>query len=363
MDVTVELRDVTKLFGDVKAVDRVSFEAHSGEFFSLLGPSGCGKTTTLRLIAGFEAPTQGQVLIRGDDVTDKRPYQRNVNTVFQSYALFPHLTVAKNIAFGLERKKTPRSQIRERVDEVLGLVRLEEMGSRYPRHLSGGQQQRVALARALVLRPEVLLLDEPLGALDLKLRKAMQLELKSLQERVGITFIYVTHDQEEALTMSDHIAVMERGRLIQTGSPEDIYNLPRTRFVAEFIGNTNLFDGRITEVGEGRIWVETGGGLRAVLPAKGDQVVGRSVSFSIRPEKILMTGAGEEPGAANQFPGRITNRIFLGSSVSYEVALAGGEKVSVDTKSEPSSGRSDAYSPGHVVTVSWDPGYCVILVD
>ncbi len=363
MDVTVELRDATKLFGDVKAVDNVSFEARSGEFFSLLGPSGCGKTTTLRLIAGFETPTRGQVFISSEDVTGKRPYQRNVNTVFQSYALFPHLTVAKNIAFGLERKKTPRIQIRERVDEMLDLVRLKGLGARYPRHLSGGQQQRVALARALVLRPEVLLLDEPLGALDLKLRKAMQLELKSLQERVGITFIYVTHDQEEALTMSDHIAVMEKGRLIQTGSPADIYNHPRTRFVAEFIGNTNLFDGRIAEAGDETLRVETGGGLRAILPGSADQVVGRTVSFSIRPENILMTGDDAETGPVNHFAGEITNKIFLGSSVTYEVALSGGETVSVDVKGEPFSGGSDAFSPGQAVRISWDPGDCVMLAD
>jgi len=213
VDISVELKGVTKRFGDVTAADNVSLEIGRGEFFSLLGPSGCGKTTTLRLVAGFEQPTKGEVLINNVNVSNKRPYERNVNTVFQSYALFPHLTVAGNIRFGLERKKTPKDQMNKLVDEALELVQLGDMGDRFPHQLSGGQQQRVALARALILRPEVLLLDEPLGALDLKLRKAMQLELKGLQERIGITFIYVTHDQEEALTMLDRIAVMGHGRL------------------------------------------------------------------------------------------------------------------------------------------------------
>jgi len=363
VDAAVELRGVTKEFGDVRAVDNMSLKARRGEFYSLLGPSGCGKTTTLRLIAGFETPTQGQVFIGDTDVTRERPYRRNVNTVFQSYALFPHLTVAGNIAFGLERKRIPRSQIRRLIDQTLDLVHLGGMTSRYPRQLSGGQQQRVALARALVLRPEVLLLDEPLGALDLKLRKAMQLELKGLQEKVGITFIYVTHDQEEALTMSDHIAVMDGGRLLQVGSPEDIYNAPRTRFVAEFIGVTNVLDGRISERRGGDLQVETDGGLRVHLPASSDSLPGEEVSFSIRPEKIGMTVGDEENRLANRFKGRIANRTFLGGTMSYEVSLSAEEEVTVEIRNERLSKPLSACSRGDCVWVSWHPDDCIILAD
>ena len=265
VDVSVELKGVIKRFDDVTAVDNLSLQIKRGEFFSLLGPSGCGKTTTLRLVAGFEHPTQGEILINNENVSNKRPYERNVNTVFQSYALFPHLTVAGNIRFGLERKKTAKDQMAKLIEEALDLVRLKGMENRFPRQLSGGQQQRVALARALILRPEVLLLDEPLGALDLKLRKEMQLELKSLQERVGITFIYVTHDQEEALTMSDRIAVMEHGRFAQVGTPPEIYDYPRTRFVADFIGVSNFFSGKIIAINENSFELKTDGGLRVVL--------------------------------------------------------------------------------------------------
>ncbi len=244
----VELETVTKRYGDVVAVDSVTLNIAEGEFFSLLGPSGCGKTTTLRLIAGFEMPTSGSVRIRGREMGTTPPFKRPVNTVFQSYALFPHMTVTQNIAFGLEMSKVPRDEIKRRVAEALEMVRLPEMAGRRPRQLSGGQRQRIALARALVNRPQVLLLDEPLGALDLKLRKAMQLELKALQEQVGITFIYVTHDQEEALTMSDRIAVINQGRVYQVGSPLEIYEQPASRFVADFIGETNFLEGRVETV-------------------------------------------------------------------------------------------------------------------
>ena len=363
MEPTVELRNITKTFGDVIAVDSLSVKVRQGEFFSLLGPSGCGKTTTLRLIAGFEAPTRGQIRIKNQDVTGKRPYQRNVNTVFQNYALFPHLTVAGNIAFGLERKKVPREQISRHIESVLDLVHLEGMASRYPRQLSGGQQQRVALARALVLRPDVLLLDEPLGALDLKLRKEMQIELKSLQEKVGITFIYVTHDQEEALTMSDHIAVMENGRLVQVGTPEDIYNLPRTRFVAEFIGVSNLFSGQVTDHLQEGIQAETSGGLKIAVSTSDRRTNGESLTFSVRPEKISLMPETPENDGINRFQGKVVHKIFLGGSVSYEISLSTEEQITVDVKNERQSDRSISLSPGDPVTVSWHPDDCIVLSD
>src|SRR5512145_1230470 len=244
----VELQNITKRFGDFIAVDDVSLDIKDGEFFSLLGPSGCGKTTCLRMIAGFELPSEGEIKIRGKSMGDTPPYKRPVNTVFQNYALFPHMTVFENVAFGLEMQKVSRAEIKTRVKEALEMVRLPQLADRKPRQLSGGQQQRIALARALVNRPQVLLLDEPLSALDLKLRKAMQLELKELQHQVGITFIFVTHDQEEAITMSDRIAVMNEGVVQQVGAPREIYESPRNRFVADFIGETNFIEGEVLEV-------------------------------------------------------------------------------------------------------------------
>jgi len=363
VELTVELRKVTKKFGDVVAADRVSLEIVRGEFFSLLGPSGCGKTTTLRLIAGFEEPTEGEIFINGENVRDKRPYERNVNTVFQSYALFPHLTVAGNIAFGLERKKTPRQEMGRLIEEALDLVRLQRMGDRYPRQLSGGQQQRVALARALVLKPEVLLLDEPLGALDLKLRKEMQLELKSLQEKVGITFIYVTHDQEEALTMSDRIAVMERGRLEQVGTPEEVYEFPKTRFVADFIGVSNFFSGRVTEASEETLHVRTDGGLGVALPADHSRTPGQQVQFSVRPEKLSVRPEGSVSDSENQVMGEIVNRIYLGGSIHYVIALSPQEEVTAFLKNEKTASQPRSFSVGEKVVVSWHRDDSVTLGD
>lgn len=363
MDITVELKEVIKAFGDVKAVNRVSLKVRHGEFFSLLGPSGCGKTTTLRLIAGFEMPTSGQILINNENVADKRPHQRNVNTVFQSYALFPHLTVAGNIAFGLERKKTPRRHITHQIQEALDLVHLEGMGPRYPRQLSGGEQQRVALARALVLRPDVLLLDEPLGALDLKLRKEMRIELKRLQEKVGITFIYVTHDQEEALAMSDRIAVMEKGRLAQVGTPEDIYNVPRTRFVADFIGESNFFSGRVVESRPGRLLVETNSGLTVFLPGSDNRSKGQPLQFSVRPEKMSVVSGERDAEGENRHHGRIVNKVFLGGSVTYVISLADDQQVKVDVKNDRRSRPPVSFSSGDRVVVSWHQEDGVILAD
>ncbi len=363
MDNSVELKGVTKRFGDVTAADHVSLEIKRGEFFSLLGPSGCGKTTTLRLVAGFEQPTEGEILINNINVSNKRPYERNVNTVFQSYALFPHLTVAGNIRFGLERKKTPRDQMSKLVEEALDLVQLNEMGDRFPRQLSGGQQQRVALARALVLRPEVLLLDEPLGALDLKLRKAMQIELKSLQERIGITFIYVTHDQEEALTMSDRIAVMESGRLAQVGTPEEIYERPRTRFVADFIGESNFFSGEIAAANENNISLKTEGGLTVMLPPNQGFSVGQQVQFSVRPEKFRVDPQNATSDWENQFVGEIVNKIYLGDSSHYVIALSAQDHITVFLKKERTGQQHISYSVGDKVLVSWHRDDSVILVE
>jgi len=364
MEASVELRHVTKQYDDVNAVNDVSLQIRHGEFFSLLGPSGCGKTTTLRLVAGFEQPTRGEILINNQDVSDKRPYERNVNTVFQNYALFPHLTVAGNIRFGLERQKTPKGKINGLVQEALDLVQMNAMGDRYPRQLSGGQQQRIALARSLVLRPEVLLLDEPLGALDLKLRKAMQLELKNLQEKVGITFIYVTHDQEEALTMSDRIAVMAEGRLEQVGPPEEIYDFPKTRFVADFIGVSNFFSGSVADMNDQQIRVTTDGGLDVVLPPHPDRVKEKHIHFSIRPEKISINAPAETASSfANQFTGKIVNRMYLGDSIHYIIALSEAESITVFLKQRASGRQQISYAKGDSVQVSWHRDSAVILMD
>ncbi len=363
LDTSVELRGITKAFGDVIAVNDISLEIRRREFFSLLGPSGCGKTTTLRLIAGFEEPTAGQVLINNQDVLGKRPYERNVNTVFQNYALFPHLTVADNIRFGLARKKTPRNKVDELMKDAVNLVRLKGMENRYPRHLSGGQQQRVALARALVLKPEVLLLDEPLGALDLKLRKQMQTELKGLQEKVGITFIYVTHDQEEALAMSDRIAVMDHGAIEQVGTPEEIYEFPETRFVADFIGISNFFAGHVVGRNETGLHVRTEGGLTVMLPVDEEHVDGHGIHFTIRPERFRVERESAVSQRENRFGGRIDNRIYAGSSIQYIITLSEREKITALLKNERASNTENVFSVGDKVSVSWDRDDAVILKD
>jgi len=314
----VVLESVSKRYADVLAVDDVSLTIHQGEFFSLLGPSGCGKTTTLRMIAGFERPDTGRIAIGDADVTDTPPHKRRVNTVFQSYALFPHLTVGENVGFGLRFGTLSKPEKQGRIEEVLELVRLGGLGQRKPHQLSGGQQQRVALARALILSPDVLLLDEPLGALDAKLRRELQVELKSIQREVGITFLYVTHDQEEALTMSDRLAVMLNGRVEQLGSPRDVYEHPATAFVADFIGVSNLMRARSNgsgqvEVGEVRLGV-TGDARRPGI-----------VRLAIRPERVRI----ESRGAAgeNRVPVRIERFVYLGSTTQVYVVLPGGDRL------------------------------------
>ena len=336
----VEMRDIVKIFpnpggGEIAAVDHVTLRIEHGEFFSLLGPSGCGKTTSLRMIAGFEWPTQGEVFISEKAMGHTPPFLRPVNTVFQSYALFQHMTVFDNVAFGLEMEHTPKSDLRHRVEAALDMVQLSGLGSRKPRQLSGGQQQRVALARALVKRPAVLLLDEPLGALDLKLRKEMQLELKALQHQVGITFIYVTHDQEEALTMSNRIAVMNKGKALQIGAPVEIYERPNCRFVADFIGESNFLSGRVKEVEQEFVRVELSElGMDLLGLKMGDLNPGQIVAVSIRPEKIRLTdqpgeGTGVLPNAINCFPARVVDSAYIGSDTRVVVDIGPGKTIKV----------------------------------
>jgi spermidine/putrescine transport system ATP-binding protein len=350
----VELRDVEKRFSDVIAVDHVSIGILDGEFFSLLGPSGCGKTTTLRMIAGFEMPTSGEIFIGGQPQGYLPPFQRPVNTVFQNYALFPHMTVYRNVAFGLEMQKISKNESHQRVMQALELVQLTGMENRRPKQLSGGQQQRVALARALVNQPKVLLLDEPLGALDLKLRKAMQVELKTLQNRVGITFIYVTHDQEEALTMSDRIAVMDNGSVLQIGTPEEIYECPTNRFVADFIGETNFIPGVVANLGppasvslgDGKLitadWVE--GTIR-----EGDQVM-----LSVRPERIQIFPVGDVPAVPSpvQAKGRITQVIYVGFDTRYTIHL--DEKSPLVVRLPNSMRNSSPFQVDDLVDLYWE---------
>ncbi|NPA90252.1 MAG: ABC transporter ATP-binding protein [Chloroflexi bacterium] len=366
MTYAVELIDVVKEFppgekGKAKgvvAVDHVTLRIRDGEFFSLLGPSGCGKTTTLRLIAGFETPTEGVIRIHGRDMTGIPPYRRPVNTVFQNYALFPHMTVFENVAFGLRMSGLPKKEIAQRVEEALAMVQLSGMEHRKPRQLSGGQQQRVALARALVNRPEVLLLDEPLGALDLKLRKAMQLELKSLQQRVGITFVYVTHDQEEALTMSDRIAVMNEGKVLQVGTPVEIYEQPANRFVADFIGETNFVTAPLAAL-EGNLGLIRIGDRQILRGAVVDEGLqpGTEVTLAIRPEKISLL-AEPRDGA---IPVVVRNVVYVGNDTRYEVELDSGIRLFVR---EQNVHRADIrrFTAGQHAWIWWPPENARILV-
>jgi spermidine/putrescine transport system ATP-binding protein len=349
---SVVLTGVSKAFDDVAAVDDVSLEVGSGEFFSLLGPSGCGKTTTLRMIAGFERPDAGRIVIGGSDVTETPPHQRPVNTVFQSYALFPHLSVEQNVGFGLRFKDLPKQEARSRVAEALEMVRLGGLGQRRPHQLSGGQQQRVALARALVLSPSVLLLDEPLGALDAKLRRELQVELKSIQREIGITFLYVTHDQEEALTMSDRLAVMAGGKVEQLGAPRDVYERPETAFVADFLGVSNLM--RARALGDRRVDVS---GV-ALTAGQGDGTATGVVRLTIRPERVRI-----EPPASqgeNRVPATIERFVYLGSTTQVFVALPGGDRVQALVAN---SGDVEEYDVGAVVTAHLPADSLRILAD
>jgi spermidine/putrescine transport system ATP-binding protein len=351
--VAVELSAVTKRFGEFIAVDELTLDIYEGEFFSLLGPSGCGKTTTLRMIAGFEEPTEGGISVDGDPVLGVPPYRRPVNTVFQSYAIFPHLNVFDNVAFGLRRSGVKGEELHKRVTDACEMVQLSGFERRKPNALSGGQQQRVALARALVNRPKVLLLDEPLGALDLKLRKEMQLYLKDLQHEVGITFIYVTHDQEEALTMSDRIAVMNEGKVQQVADPPTLYELPRNRFVADFIGQTNVFSGMVESVSGKRITLSTPSGKVEATAREAEVEVGSEAHATVRPEKIRFGSEGDNVSTA-----RIWQIVYLGVSTQYIAELPDGEKLVLYQQNS----REDANPEiGEEVPVAWDARNCLIL--
>jgi spermidine/putrescine transport system ATP-binding protein len=358
----IRLVTLTKRFGDVVAVDDISLEIRTGEFFSLLGPSGCGKTTTLRMLGGFDLPTAGRIELRGRDVTRDPPDKRPVNMVFQSYALFPHLDVAGNIAFGLKRRRVDGSEIRRRTAEALELVSLPGYEKRRTNELSGGQQQRIALARALVNRPNVLLLDEPLGALDLKLRKRLQLELKRIQMDVGITFVYVTHDQEEALTMSDRIAVMHRGRIEQVGTPEDLYDRPATPFVADFIGTTNLLVGRVAALRDGESVIRLDSGDTCIAGAE-RCVPGQSIQFSVRPESVRIERVDDGPSGLRDVSrvglrGAVEQVAYLGSAVQYHVRTEGGLGVTV-----LASKAGPRFESGDTVVLGWSPSDALILGD
>jgi spermidine/putrescine transport system ATP-binding protein len=354
----VELRAVTKRFGALTAVDALSLSIRHGEFISLLGPSGCGKTTTLRLIAGFEQPDEGEILIGGTDAVGTPPYRRDVNTVFQAYALFPHMSVLDNVAYGLKQRKVGKRERYTRARAVLELVQLTGREDNRPSMLSGGQQQRVALARALVLDPRVLLLDEPLGALDLKLRKEMQIELKRIQQEVGITFIYVTHDQEEALSMSDRVAVMSEGVIEQLDDPRAIYDRPLTAFVADFIGDMNFLDGEVVESAGGGFAVDAGSGV--VVRGRGDAAKGERIRIGLRPERLV--AAAEEPrGVANSAGARVVTKMYLGDQIQVVATLVNGASVVVREQRARADPALDTIHPGDRITISWDEAAPMLL--
>ncbi len=354
----VELQNITKRFDKTLAANDVSLHINAGEFITLLGPSGCGKTTLLRIIAGFEKPNVGRVLLGGEDVTTLPPYRRNVTTVFQQYALFPHLTVFHNVAFGLQRRRLDRETIKQRVAAALEMVRLAGMEERRPSEISGGQQQRVALARALVLEPKVLLLDEPLAALDLKLRKQMQYELKSLQRRLGISFVFVTHDQEEALTMSDRVVVMNSGNIEQIGLPQEIYEQPRSQFVAEFIGDSNILEGTV-ESSDGSVTiVQTN---EAIFSVQGNGVkAGEKIKIMVRPEKIKLSANGTSEATIGGLCGKVESAMYLGESTQWRVAINGGQAITVLEQNHESS-QAIQSRIGQAVTLNWEPDSAVLL--
>jgi spermidine/putrescine transport system ATP-binding protein len=382
-DVAVRLVQLTKRFGGdttgrrvaksvpganadagFLAVDHIDLEVKDGEFFSLLGPSGCGKTTTLRMIGGFEAPTDGRIELQGEDVTWLPAYKRNVNTVFQNYALFPHLTIYENVAFGLRRRKVSDNDVKQRVTDMLELVELPGYEKRKPAQISGGQAQRVALARALVNKPAVLLLDEPLGALDLKLRKQMQVELKRIQQEVGITFIYVTHDQEEAMTMSDRIAVMNKGKYEQLGDPEALYERPKTRFVAGFLGVSNLLPAKRDGAQNGYAGFKLADGSGVRVPAGLVEGRGDSVAIGVRPEKFRMLEPGKDiPAGLNRAPGNVAHASYLGVSTQYIVTLADGHRVTVFEQNVERASKSELWAAGEQVVLTWSPDHCFVVED
>ena len=362
-DAFIRIRNVSKLFGDFVAVDDVSLDIRKNELFSILGGSGCGKTTLLRMLAGFETPSSGTIEIDGVDVTRQPPYERPVNMMFQSYAVFPHMTVEKNIAYGLVKDRLPKAEIASRVDEMLGLVQLENYRGRKPDQLSGGQRQRVALARALIKRPKVLLLDEPLAALDKKLREHTQFELMSIQYELGITFVVVTHDQEEAMTLSTRIAVMDKGRFQQVGTPKEVYEFPRNRFVADFIGTINIFSGTVADVGDDKISVaceETGTTLTAL--GQHDVKAGQNVTIAVRPEKIFVGKDQSQDPFDIRLKGIVDDLGYLGNRSLYRIRLPSGKIVQVSSQNRRRSVQRFLEWEDEV-WLSWRPRSSVILVD
>jgi spermidine/putrescine transport system ATP-binding protein len=361
----IELVGVEKEFTggghDVRAVEHIDLRIAEGEFFSLLGPSGCGKTTTLRMVAGFEEPTGGQILLHGRDMVGVPPFRRDVNMVFQQYALFPHMDVFENVAFGLRRKKVPKAEIARRVAEALALVELEGREKRRPRQLSGGQQQRVALARALVNRPRALLLDEPLGALDLKLRQAMQLELKRIQREVGITFVYVTHDQEEALTMSDRLVVMNAGRIEQLGNPRELYEYPATRFVANFIGTSNILTGWLERKGDAWALAGLGPDQRVLVADAGETAQGQEVELAVRPEKMVLRAEHDPPPPDRcALRATVTEIVYLGTSTQYRTVTDTGTAVAVYRQNASATPGAEVLT-GQVGWLEWPPEHSYVL--
>jgi spermidine/putrescine transport system ATP-binding protein len=353
----LRLRRLTKRFANFTAVHELDLDVPRGSFFALLGPSGCGKTTTLRMVAGLETPTSGTITLAGQDITDAKPYRRPVNTVFQNYALFPHLDIYENVAFGLRRRKS--GDVERQVDEMLALVELEAQRRKKPAQLSGGQQQRVALARALINKPEVLLLDEPLGALDLKLRRAMQIEIKRIQTEVGLTFVHVTHDQEEAMTMADTVAVMNKGIIEQMGAPTELYENPRSTFVANFLGQSNLIEGRVKGRSADMVTVDMHG-IDVRVPADRAHADGDAGWIGIRPEKVLIGEENTELDApGNTVPGGVISDVsFVGVSTQYLVRMPWGQEIQVFAQN---TGRTRIFHTGEKVELSWRPEYAFLL--
>ncbi|OWV85352.1 ABC transporter ATP-binding protein [Rhizobium sp. N122] len=358
----IAFKNVTKRFGDFTAVDDLSLNIYHREFFALLGASGCGKSTLLRMLAGFEQPTAGEIVLDGTDMAGTPPYKRPVNMMFQSYALFPHMTVEKNIAFGLKQDGMAKDEMTERVAQMLKLVKLEQFASRKPNQLSGGQRQRVALARSLAKRPKVLLLDEPLGALDKKLREETQFELMDLQQSLGLTFVVVTHDQEEAMTMADRIAVMSHGKVVQVATPAEIYEAPNSRFVADFIGDVNIFDGKVASSGNGTVEISVDSGFSVRVAASETPPAGSAVGFAIRPEKMRVTRQAPANASVNAARGELWDIAYLGDMTVFHVKLQSGKVVKASSLNAQRS-VDDPFTYDQDVWISFDENAGVLLKD